>query len=145
MKTSGGVLAALAVSILAGCSHPTKLRIYNETGGPIVVHVVRHPSTQHGVKRPEDLMVADGRRAEVFAYEFERGEISAAGCVYDYSAIPRSSVMAKTMHVAVQIEPDFSAHLLNLKAGRDRIGQFMDGAAPDFPIRPAKQCAARGG
>lgn len=135
------VLVVVAMSGMVGCSHPTILRIYNQTGAPITVHVVRNPSTQHEVKRREDLVVAHGKRVKVFGYEFEAGEVSAGNCIYDYSAISRSAAMSG-MHVAVQIEPDFSAHLLNVEAKRDRVGQFMDEAAPGFPVRPARRCGA---
>lgn len=127
---------ALAVSIVAGCSHPTRLRVYNETGAPIVLQISRH--IKPGVERPDRVEIANGEHGEVFALEFR--SISARGCVYDYStSLP---VKTNSMHVAVQIEPDFRAHLLSLKAGRDQIGAFRDGAAPGFPARPSSRCGA---
>lgn len=135
MSGRGGLwLAALAVSTLAGCSHPTKLRIYNETGAPIVLHVSQR--IRAGVERPERIAVAAGDRGEVFALEFQ--SLSAGGCVYNYSAsLP---VETNSMHVVVQVEPDFTVHLLSLQAGLDQVGAFRDGDAPGFPARPSKRC-----
>lgn len=136
---ASGVVAAFCM-LLTGCIHLPDIKIYNQTGQTLTLHLMKPPESGVGPGTPYDLKLETGRRARIRSYEFGRAIVaSAGGCAYDYGGSVRA-LWKTSPAIVVQIEPDFAAHLLNKDFTRYRVGHFRDGEAEGFPIVPKKTC-----
>ncbi|MES2723463.1 MAG: hypothetical protein V4656_09945 [Pseudomonadota bacterium] len=126
--------------LLAGCIHLPDIKIYNQTGHELTLHLMRAPETGAGPRTPYDLKLGTGKQARIRSQEFSRVIIISSGeCDYDYGDDVRE-LWKTSSAIVVQIEPDFAAHLLNKDLTRYRVGHFRDGEAEGFPIVPKKTC-----
>ncbi|WP_340644604.1 hypothetical protein [Phenylobacterium sp.] len=132
--------AAAFCMLLAGCVYFPDIRIYNQTGQELMLHLTKVPESGVGPGTPYDLKLEAGKRARIRSYEFSRViVISSGGCDYNYGAYV-GELWKTSSAIVVQIEPDFVAHLLNRNHTRHWPGRFRDDEARGFPIKPVKTC-----
>ena len=126
--------------LLAGCVHFPDIKIYNQTGHELSLHLMKAPESGDGPRTPYDLKLGTGKHARIRSHEFTRViGLSSGGCDYDYGGDVRE-LWKTSSAIVVQIEPDFAAHLLNRDLTRYRMGRFRDEEAEGFPIIPKKAC-----
>lgn len=139
MKHAGFCIACFCM-LLGGCVHLPDIKIYNQTGHELTLHLMKAPESGAGSRTPYDLKLGAGKQARIRSQEFGRVIVISSGeCDYDYGGDVRE-LWRTSSAIVVQIEPDFAAHLLNRDLTHYRVGRFRDGEAEGFPIIPKKTC-----
>lgn len=95
------------------------------------------------VKRPFDIALEPGKHRRVYSSEMKSEVITAGRCDYDYGRAARAVLLKGVGSVAIQIEPDLSAHILAIGPERVRVGRFRNDLVEGFPAVPTKLCRER--
>ena len=140
MRLAAWCVAALCLA-LAGCVYLPDIRIYNQSGETLVLHLNKPPEVARDPWIPYDLRLEPGKQAKIASIEFKPViVIHSGGCAYNYGTAV-TELWKTSSAIVVQIEPDFVMHLLNRKHSQHWVGRFRDGEAEGFPITPTKTCA----
>jgi hypothetical protein len=135
------------LTCVMACSRPLQVRVFNNTGGSIAIHVTAGSGFATTQK---DIVVASGGLSPQFDYYYRyRGpfRISAAGCEIAYSlplhlqgyALPNTY----DVPVQVQIEPDLTIYLVRFDA-KTVSDVRLSAQVQGFPLRPTSRTCSDG-
>lgn len=138
-------MLALAALSLTGCAMLPFVIFYNEAGVPIALHLTEFETTGQPPIDLEHRLGVSGRK-RVYFYHLQSGwGVTAGRCRLDYrKAVEAVRVNGRDSFLRgqlnVQIEPDFSIHLLSTTARGAKRDHFRDAELPGFPLIPEKTC-----
>lgn len=138
------VLLAILISAVAvegGCSRPSYVLVYNQTGVRLDFHVVRFPEGNPGPTVGDTVVLESSKRWRFDSLDIgDRLRLTSGRCDYDYGSIVPQASHRGMNAIVLQIGPDFVAHVLATGHDSNRIGQFRDEEIPGFPLAAVKTC-----
>lgn len=138
MRIHAATLAlALVVGLLSSCVALPYIVVYNNVGRPLKVYV--KTKAHQGKEGPlREVVIAPRAHRKFWLWETGPGLLlEGDGCTYAYDPPdgPRFN------EILVQVEPNFSIHLLAAEQERVEFGRFVDALIPGFPVKPiSKVC-----
>lgn len=138
MKLASIFLTGMICGGLLACSELPFVDVHNNSGQAISFVVPKGPG------KTKVVVIQTGRHKKIRRFILRpQLALEAGRCVYRYQ--PRGVIEHVTFTPTVQVEPDFSVHLLATGHEAYELGRFIDEQGEGFPMRPESQTCDQAG